>query len=160
MVIVVMGVSGSGKSTIGKLLAERLMLPFFDADDFHTISNIEKMKSGQSLNDKDRAPWLKILADNIDYWLHDKGAVLACSALKNSYRSILGESNTYIYLQGSFELIYQRLQERSDHFMPESLLRSQFDTLEVPTVGHFISIADTVENIVNSALEEIQKHGH
>jgi carbohydrate kinase (thermoresistant glucokinase family) len=160
MVIIVMGVSGSGKSTIGKILADKLTIPFFDADNFHPSPNIEKMKSGQSLNDKDRAPWLKILSKNIESWNNEKGAVLACSALKSSYRKILGQDHFYIYLKGSFALIHQRLQERPDHFMPESLLKSQFNTLEEPENAFIISIDDKIENIVNSALEEIKKHGH
>lgn len=155
-----MGVSGSGKSTIGKILAEKLSIPFFDADEFHPPSNIDKMKSGHSLNDQDRSPWLKKLAEKIEIWNSGQGAVLACSALKSSYRTILGRDHFYIYLKGSFALIYQRLQERSDHFMPESLLKSQFDALEEPENACIISIDGSIEKIVNSALEAFKKHGH
>ncbi len=155
-----MGVSGSGKSTVGASLAEKLGLPFYDADDFHPKANINKMADGKPLDDVDRLPWLETLADYIQLWENQKGAVLACSALKSSYRSILGEEHTYVYLKGSFEFINQRLQQRTNHFMPESLLRSQFETLEEPSNALTVSIDDTIDNIVNSILDAIKKHGN
>jgi len=159
MIIIVMGVSGSGKSRIGKAIASKLQLPFFDADDFHPKVNIKKMAGGTPLKDNDRLPWLKKLSTQIHLWQKDKGAVLACSALKNDYRSILGPTNIYILLDGSFELIQQRLSKRSEHFMPESLLKSQFATLEKPNNGIVLSIDNSVDNIVNAALKEIKQHG-
>lgn len=128
-----MGVSGSGKSTIGKLLAERLDCDFADADDFHPIANIEKMKSGQPLTDTDRWPWLDLVAE----WLTATGrdhrtAVVACSALRRSYRDRLrraGHNVFFVHLDGSRQLMRERMNQR-DHFMPASLLDSQLSTLE------------------------------
>jgi len=132
-----MGVSGSGKTTIGKLLAEKRNIPFFDGDDFHPKSNIKKMTDG--------FPLTKI-----------NGAVIACSALKESYRQIL-TSNTnhihWVFLSGDFETIKQRLEERNSHFMKSDLLKSQFDVLEVPKYGLHVSIKEKSQNIVNSIIK-------
>ncbi len=131
-----MGVSGVGKSTIGKLLAEELDIPFFDGDDFHTKVNINKMESGQPLNDDDRLPWLKTLNKLAKEQLKKSSCIIACSALKKSYRNILKteiETQTkWVFLNQTFDLIYNRLKERNEHFMPISLLQSQFDALEAP----------------------------
>ncbi|MGB3776784.1 MAG: gluconokinase [Tunicatimonas sp.] len=136
MVIIVMGVSGSGKTHVGKLLAEALLLPFYDADNFHPPSNVAKMEQGNPLTDADRLPWLTILADKIKIWNTQGGAVLACSALKESYRIQLSVNYTanvrFVYLQGSKELILNRMLER-DHFFPPELLDSQFADLEEPS---------------------------
>ncbi len=138
MVIIVMGVSGSGKTHVGKLLAEALSLPFYDADDFHPPSNVAKMERGNPLNDADRMPWLAILANKITEWNAQGGAVLACSALKESYRVQLSVNYTadvrFAYLQGSKELILNRMLAR-DHFFPPELLDSQFADLEEPTAS-------------------------
>lgn len=138
MVIIVMGVSGSGKTHVGKLLAEALSLPFYDADDFHPLSNVAKMEQGNSLTDADRMPWLAILAGKISEWNAQGGAVLACSALKESYRVQLSENYTanvrFAYLQGSKELILNRMLAR-DHFFPPELLDSQFADLEEPAAS-------------------------
>ena len=135
MVIIVMGVSGSGKTHVGKLLAEALSLPFYDADNFHPPHNVAKMKQGHPLTDADRAPWLAILADKITEWNQRGGAILACSALKESYRVQLSSEYTadvrFAYLQGSKELILKRMLAR-DHFFPPELLDSQFADLEEP----------------------------
>ncbi len=147
-----MGVSGSGKSTIGRALAERTGLPFLDADDFHPASNIKKMKSGQPLNDEDRKPWLERLAVELSA---SGGCVLACSALKESYRNILESGSadiTWVYLEASKELIRERLQKRSGHFMPPSLLDSQFQALEVPRDGLSVDVSDSPGVIVNKIL--------
>ena len=137
-VIVIFGVSGSGKTTVAELVAEKLGLPCYDADDFHPQSNIDKMHKGIALTDADRKPWLEALADQIKIWKNRGGAVLACSALKERYRKILASKATHVdwvLLSGSFELIRSRMERRKDHFMNISLLRSQFDTLEVPDYG-------------------------
>lgn len=136
MIVVVMGVSGSGKSTIGKLLAASLNWEFSDADDFHSVSNITKMSRGMALTDEDRMPWLSQLQQAIALWLiEDKNVVLACSALKASYRQILwqnSEKMRLVYIKSSFEILQKRLQQRQNHFMAQTLLKSQFDTLEEP----------------------------
>lgn len=135
-VIVLMGVSGSGKSTIGRRLSRTLGWPFRDADSFHPAANIEKMSKGLPLDDEDRRPWLSAIADWID--AHRAGAtnaIVSCSALKRRYRDIVIGSRRdvrLVYLQGSFSLIADRLSRRKDHFMPPELLKSQFDTLENP----------------------------
>ncbi|MBW4662842.1 MAG: gluconokinase [Chroococcus sp. CMT-3BRIN-NPC107] len=139
MIVVVMGVSGSGKSTIGKLLAASLNWEFSDADDFHSLANIEKMSRGIALTDEDRMPWLSQLQKAIALWLiEDKNVVLACSALKSSYRQMLwqdSEKMRLVYIKSSFELLQKRLQQRQNHFMAQTLLKSQFDTLEEPKNG-------------------------
>jgi gluconokinase len=135
-VIIVMGVSGAGKTTIGKLLAAALGWQFKDADDFHSHANKTKMHAGIALTDEDRLPWLQSMADNIDKWCAagDK-TVLACSALKASYRGTLSAGKkevALVYLRADFETIARRLAKRTDHFMNKDLLRSQFATLEEP----------------------------
>ena len=130
--LVIMGVSGSGKSTIGKLLAERLSLPFFDGDDFHSEKNVQKMSLGQPLTDDDREDWLASLAELI---LAEKPIVLACSALKKEYREHLSQSDIslrFIFLDIPYEVARKRLASREGHFMPVSLLDSQFETLQRP----------------------------
>ena len=132
MVYVLFGVSGSGKTTLGKSLADYLNAPFYDADDFHPPLNIEKMKSGIPLNDTDRYPWLHTLGDQVVRKHKNGRAILACSALKRKYRELLatyGPIRFYL-IEGSFELISNRLEQRDGHFMPPSLLRSQFESLE------------------------------
>ncbi|MER2493068.1 gluconokinase [Catenovulum sediminis] len=163
MIYVVMGVSGCGKSSIGKQLAEKLGLDFYDADDFHSKASIDKMSKGIPLTDEDRLPWLKGLANEMLTWQQDQGgAVLACSALKNIYRdwlaSELPEKVTFIYLQGSYELIAERLQKRANHFMNSSLLQSQFDTLEEPNESQavIVNIDNTPEYIVEMILRELK----
>lgn len=136
MIVVVMGVSGSGKSTIGKLLAASLDWEFSDADTFHSVANIEKMSHGIPLSDADRMPWLEKLRSAIAQWLlEDKNVVLACSALKSSYRQILWQDSQHmrlVYIKSSFDLLQKRLQQRQNHFMAINLLQSQFDILEEP----------------------------
>ncbi len=158
MIIIIMGVSGSGKSTIAKLLAKKTGLHYYDADDFHPQSNIYKMKNGEALNDIDRKPWLLILAEKLQTWEHQKGAILACSALKESYRELLSsqsEKIKWVYLKGSFETIKNRIESRTGHFMNSKLLQSQFDTLEPPTYGIHIAIDQTPQQITTQILHKI-----
>ena len=152
MIILVMGVSGSGKSTIGQLLADSLHWEFADADSFHSPENIEKMRHGIPLNDLDRMPWLLALQQAIQQWLQkNKNMVLACSALKASYRQVLvldEERVKLVYLKGAFELIQKRLQTRQTHFMSEKLLKSQFDALQEPSGAITVDVSDPAEVIV------------
>jgi len=139
MLYIIAGVSGSGKTTLGKLLAKRLDLPFYDADDFHSSSNVEKMKNGQALTDEDRLPWLITLYDNLVEWDKQSGAVLACSALKEKYRSILSGNNKleikWIFIVADSLLLKQRLLSRENHFFNPLLLESQLKALELPDYG-------------------------
>jgi len=136
-IAVIMGVSGSGKTTIGRVLARRLGWLFLEGDALHPPENIAKMKAGHPLDDEDRAPWLAAVAARIDQWRDDgKCGVVACSALKRRYRDIIigGRADVrLIYLEGSRALIGERLAQRHDHFMPASLLDSQFAALQPPT---------------------------
>ncbi|MEH2290466.1 gluconokinase [Nostoc sp.] len=154
MIILVMGVSGSGKTTIGKLLADSLEWEFSDADTFHSPENIEKMRRGIPLSEDDRIPWLQDLQTAIKHWLQEnKNVVLACSALKDSYRQFLvldKERIKLVYLKGSYELIKMRLQERSNHYMSEKLLDSQFYTLEEPVDTLCMDIAQPSQIIVQN----------
>ncbi|AFY32913.1 gluconokinase [Calothrix sp. PCC 7507] len=154
MIILIMGVSGSGKTTIGRLLADSLNWQFNDADDFHSLENIEKMRRGIPLSDADRIPWLQDLQTAIAHWLQDhQNVVLACSALKASYRELLvidSDRIKLVYLNGSFELIQQRLQQRQNHFMTEKLLKSQFNALEEPNNAIFVDISQPLEVIVQT----------
>ena len=154
MVILLMGVSGSGKTTIGRLLAQDLGWPFYDGDDFHPQANIDKMRQGIPLTDDDRDSWLTALRHQIDTLIADRqSAVLASSALKQAYRDHLGSDRSevrFIYLKGDYALIRQRLQERQGHFMKADLLVSQFATLEEPKGVPAIDIAQEPEAIVGS----------
>jgi len=153
---IVMGVSGSGKSTVGAKLAAKLGCPFYDGDDFHPEPNITKMAHGRPLNDADRAPWLSRLQQLIQQHAQNgKTAVLACSALKKAYRDQLRQNNPvpfiqFIYLQGDFDLIWSRLQARPNHYMKADMLQSQFDTLEAPSPDKalIISITHSLDQIV------------
>lgn len=161
-IYLVMGVSGSGKTTIGQLLASQLGIDFFDGDDFHSASNIEKMKSGQPLDDHDRHDWLKNINAIANKTLAaNASAVIACSALKKQYRDIIskniGESIFWIYLHGSKELIQQRMTARKNHYMPVALLQSQFDILEIPNESIKIDISLDPQTMVNTILQETNK---
>ena len=161
--IVVMGVSGSGKSTVGAALAQRLHVPFADADDFHPEANVAKMTAGQALNDDDRYPWLEAIGD----WLADhcgEGGVMSCSALKRTYRDQLRKHCPqvhFLHLSGSPEVIGHRQASRPGHFMPASLLASQFDTLEPLEADEHGVVIDVdqdidavVENYVTRSTEQ------
>ena len=152
MITIVMGVSGSGKTTVGKLLAQSLNWDFSDADDFHPSANIEKMSRGIPLEDADRLPWLLQLQAAIDRWLlENKNVVLACSALKASYREMLCRDQQrmkIVYLKGSFDLLATRLKTRENHYMKADLLLSQLDTLEEPEDAIIIDASQPLELIV------------
>ncbi len=160
--LIMMGVSGSGKTTIGKRLAERLGWMFEDGDSFHPASNIEKMQSGHALTDADREPWLRAIAGEIDRQIASgHRPVIACSALKRRYRDILVHGRDdirIVYLDGSAELIAARLARRKGHFMPPDLLDSQFRTLEKPTTDErpvAVDIDAPVERIVETILARL-----
>jgi gluconokinase len=151
MIVIIMGTTGSGKTTIGTLLAKRLGWEFVDADDFHPPGNVEKMKHGIPLTDEDREPWLKALHDKIVEWIAEtRNFVLACSALKQSYRDELcvGPDVKFVYLKGSYELFSQRVLARRGHFAKQDLLASQFATLEEPTDAITLDAAPPPEKIV------------
>jgi gluconokinase len=146
-----MGVSGVGKTTIGKLLAASLHWEFSDADTFHSSANIEKMRHGTPLNDADRMPWLEDLQTVMKCWLaENQNVVLACSALKNSYRQFLlfNHRIQLVYLKGDFELVQNRLQARENHFMPKKLLQSQFEDLEEPDKAICVDVSQPPQVIV------------
>ena len=148
--LIIMGVSGTGKSSVGKAIADEWGWNFLDADDFHPAANKAKMASGKPLSDEDRLPWLKILAEQLDK-PRPKGVVLACSALKDVYRQILSPDlgkTRYIFLHGSVELIRQRMMQRSGHFMPPALLESQMKTLEAPVDALKVDVAPSLDEIV------------
>jgi gluconokinase len=152
MVVLLMGVSGCGKTTIGRAVAKQLNAAFIDADDYHSESNIEKMRAGRPLNDEDRQPWLKALCSQLDSMRQeDRLVVLACSALSKASRAQLRSAApdmTVVWLHGPRELIAERMRGRK-HFMPERLLDSQYETLERPE--------DALELAVSSSPKELTK---
>ncbi len=159
MVIVVMGVSGCGKTTISKRLSEYFQLPYYDADDFHPKSNIEKMTNKLALNDADRWPWLQILSENISLWAAKGGAVLACSALKESYRKLLSSEYTtivWVHLSGSKSLIKKRIEKRNGHFMSSSLLDAQFEDLEIPNYGIHVDTSKSPDDIIKTIISKLK----
>jgi gluconokinase len=159
MVIILMGVTASGKTTVGRLLAAELQWPFYDADDFHPAANITKMQRGIPLTDSDRWPWLEALRDQVRRCVTSgSDAVLACSALKEAYRRYLhiDPQVRLVYLKADRELIRQRLQQRHGHFMNPALLDSQFATLEEPTWGLRVDAALEPTAIVRTIRRELQ----
>ena len=152
MIVQVIGVSGCGKTTIARNLSKAIGIPYYDADDFHPKENIEKMKSGQALDDSDRASWLSSLSGHLQKWEKEGGAILACSALKEKYRTVLSqglEDCRWVFLAGDYDLIYNRMSTRQGHYMGEHMLKSQFNALEVPSYGIHIDINKSPEEIVN-----------
>ena len=138
-VLIFMGVSGCGKSTVGQLVADKLGLRYAEGDEFHSDENVEKMRSGIPLTDEDREPWLTLMANTIAEWVEQgEGGILSCSALKRKYRDRLrgdygiGGPIRFIHLNGSFKMIEDRMSQRENHYMPPGLLTSQFATLELP----------------------------
>ena len=162
-IVIVMGVSGSGKTTVAAMLAGALGVDFLEGDDLHPRSNVEKMKSGTPLTDADRLPWLQAIARQIDDWRSQgKSGVVTCSALKRAYRHILiGErlEVRLIYLRGSHELIHRRLAGRHQHFMPIGLLDSQFATLEEPGPDERPIVVDVGGTPAEIVAEVIRKLG-
>jgi gluconokinase len=158
MIVIVMGTTGSGKTTIGTLLAKHMGWEFVDADDFHPPSNVEKMEHGIPLTDADRKPWLKALHDKIVEWTAEKrSVVLACSALKQSYRDELRASSDvkFVYLKGSYRLFSDRVLARKGHFAKQDLLASQFATLEEPTDAIIVDAAPSPEQIVSEVRRKL-----
>jgi gluconokinase len=156
--IVVMGVSGSGKTTVARLLAGRLGWAFAEADEFHSPANVAKMRAGVALNDADRGPWLAAIADRIDSAREaNEPIVVTCSALKRRYRDILVASRpdvALVYLKGDYDTIAQRMAARPHHYMPVSLLKSQFEALEEPAADEHAIVLDirrTPEELVDLA---------
>lgn len=158
---IVMSVSGWRKSSVGKALADSLGWDFYDADDFHPPENVAKMASGIPLDDSDRAPWLASLRDIISSSLKaDQPGVLACSALKEQYRQQLLTGNDgvqIVYLKGSYELIWSRMEKRKDHYMKPDMLQSQFNALEEPTNALVVDISMLVDEIVREIVEQMEK---
>jgi gluconokinase len=149
---IVMGVSGCGKSSVGKALAQSLGWDFYDADDFHPPKNVAKMAGGIPLDDSDRAPWLAALHDLISSSLiQNRPGVLACSALRERYRQQITNGNDgvqIVHLKGSYELIWSRMETRTDHYMKPHMLKSQFETLEEPVNALTVDISLSVDEIV------------
>ncbi len=180
LVIIVMGVSGAGKSTVAQALAQALNFRYFDADNFHSDVNKAKMASGLALTDVDREPWLNSLASAISQWQkEEQGAVLACSALKESYRRRLKAGHApspapehaqehrqeqpnssgpakFVYLKASYDEIYRRMEQRQNHFMKADMLKSQFNTLEEPADAIVVDATGSLEEIVAQVLDELK----
>jgi gluconokinase len=161
MILVLMGVSGCGKTTIGEKVAQGLACEYLDADSFHSQANIDKMHRGIPLNDEDRAPWLAAIRREIEACHRDgRTHVFGCSALRQRYRDVLSDQGRdrqliFVYLDGSYELIHDRLAARTDHFFDARLLRSQFDALEVPINAIAVSIDQSVGQIVDEILRRL-----
>jgi len=162
MVLILFGVSGAGKTSVGQLLAQRIGWKFFDADDFHSQANIDLMKKGIPLEDEQRWPWLETLRDLIQKEEKErKNVVLACSALKKSYRDCLnlGPQVRFVYLRGDYDLIANQIRHRSDHFMPAALLQSQFATLEEPEATENVITIQTGRPVCELVAEIVSRLG-
>ena len=157
MVIVIMGVSGCGKTTVGRCVAERLHASFLDADDLHSQANISKMKNGLPLADDDRYPWLKMVAEKMVQLEGQGGGVVACSALKKTYRHVLLGDSSFrvflVYLKGTQDILYRRIAQRKNHFMHPDLLDSQLKILEEPRNALILSIELSPEIICDRIIE-------
>ncbi|GAK52190.1 carbohydrate kinase, thermoresistant glucokinase [Candidatus Moduliflexus flocculans] len=159
MILIVMGVSGCGKSTIGQMLADKFNCEFYDGDDFHPAENIAKMSQGIPLNDDDRAPWLRAIQQAIHQLIVEgKDGVFACSALKERYRAILLENNPdtyFVYLKGSYETIWERMSARAGHYMKAGMLQSQFEALEEPANAITVDISGSPETMIAAILKQL-----
>ncbi len=163
-IVVVMGVSGSGKTTVAAMLAGRLHVHFLEGDDLHPLANVQKMRGGTPLTDDDRWPWLAAIARRIDDWrAAGEGGVVTCSALKRAYRRIIVGDRpevALVYLQGSQEVIHARMAARHEHFMPVALLESQFRILEEPGPDErpiVVDVAPSAAAIVATIVRELEK---
>jgi carbohydrate kinase (thermoresistant glucokinase family) len=160
MVLILMGPMGCGKTTIGKMLAEKLGWPFYDGDSFHPKRNVEKMRAGIALTDEDRGVWLEKLRGYIQRWIEERqNTILACSALKQTYRDILGvdeETVRTVYLKGSYPLLRKRIEARQHPYMDKNLLRSQLDALEEPKDGLRVDISAAPETIVGTIIQSLK----
>ena len=158
MILILMGVVGSGKTTVGKLLAAKLSWDFADADDFHSPENVRKMSQGIGLTDADRVPWLASLRAAIEAWQAEgRNAVLACSALRHAYREELRSGNVqFVYLKGEARLIDERLRARRGHYASGTILESQLATLEEPTDAITVSIDQPPDAIVASVFQQMK----
>jgi gluconokinase len=158
VIIIVMGVTGAGKTTVGSLLAERLGWEFADADVFHPPANVEKMSRGDPLDDADRGPWLESLHTAIVSWIQEhRNVVLACSALKQSYREYLciGSEVKLVYLKGTYKLVYERLRSRHGHFATGEILAGQFRDLEEPKAAIMVDTTEAPSTIVEEVLSRL-----
>jgi gluconokinase len=161
VIVLLMGPAGSGKTTVGELLAAQLSWKFADADDFHPRANIENMSRGIPLTDEDRIPWLKSIREAMRQWeARGENVVLACSALKHRYREVLGinpkvKNVKLVYLKGSYDLLLERLHSRKGHYMKEQMLASQLADLEEPTEALTIDIAKSPEEIVSKIRKQL-----
>lgn len=157
--LILMGVSGCGKTSVGEVLSQELGWPFYDGDDFHPPGNVAKMAAGIPLDDTDRQPWLQVLHDLIHQHLAKGNPILlACSALKEAYRRALAEGNpgtVFIYLKGDFNLILGRMQARAGHYMKAEMLRSQFGALEEPPEALVVDIDQSPEQIARIIITEL-----
>ena len=157
-VLVIMGVAGSGKTTVGNKLAEELGWQFADADSFHPPTNVDKMRSGLPLHDADRWPWLEALKQLLQEWLRTgQHGILACSALKRSYREMLAidEQIRFVYLKADYSLLQSRLSTRQGHFMKSTMLESQIEALEEPAHALYIDASQPIETIVRTIRQAI-----
>lgn len=162
MIVIVMGVSGAGKTTVGELLADRMGCGFSDADDFHPPANVEKMRAGIALTDDDRWPWLKALRQAIEDWqAAGESRVIACSALKDAYRDVLSPRDdvVFVYLKGDTETIASRLKARKGHYMNPNLLTSQFAALEEPADAVVVDIAPPPAAVADEIMNRLQTRG-
>ena len=158
MVILVMGVSGSGKTTIGEMLSAQLNWPFVDGDSLHSAANVAKMAAGIPLTNDDRAPWLQSIHDVMEGWrMQHKNGIVASSALKEKYRQILLTSPEIklVYLRGSYEVIYSRMQHRPGHYMKPEMLQSQFAALEEPNDAVVVDISESAEQMVANIRQKL-----
>ncbi|MDC7221198.1 MAG: gluconokinase [Spirochaetales bacterium] len=161
MVILIMGVSGCGKTTVGELTAQALGWPYLEADSFHPEENLRKMSGGTPLTDEDRWPWLEAIRQKIAaFQRRGESAVFTCSALKESYRQFLGEGLgkpiEWVYLKGSYETIRERMASRKGHYFKSDMLKSQFDALEEPDYGLILSIDDSPEQLSRAIVNHLK----
>ena len=163
MIVVVMGVAGSGKSTVGTMLADAMHCPFLDGDSLHSSANVGKMMRGIPLTDADRAPWLAALHGRLlEAFRSGRNLVVGCSALRQSYRAALAEGIpiTWVYLKGSDALVRSRLRHRGGHYMKADILASQFEALEEPSDAIIVDVSQSAEVIVKQLLTALRKPTH